>query len=93
MGIDIGSEELFSIEQLVEKLGVSRRTLEMKRKEGKFPEPTTYVFDSPRWSSGCINGWLERQKEEASRNKFLKRLGTPFHPVKGPVKPVGGMQD
>lgn len=57
-GINIAEDELLSIERLCQILGISRRTLEVKRKEGLFPEPCTYVFQSPRWTIRRINHWL-----------------------------------
>jgi len=82
MAFDISAENLLTIDQLTEKLGVVRRTLELKRRDGKFPEPTTYIFGSPRWSSTCINRWLaEQQRPSTGLTKLEERLSRPFTPV------------
>ncbi|EHR1015844.1 helix-turn-helix domain-containing protein [Vibrio parahaemolyticus] len=52
---------MLTIDQVCEKLSVSRRTLEIKRKANEFPEPTCYVFSKPRWSVNELNHWLNEQ--------------------------------
>lgn len=60
--LDITQDKLLSIEQICEALGVSRRTLETKRNEGKFPKESTYIFNSPRWTAKTLNDWLNAQE-------------------------------
>lgn len=62
--VDILTDELLSINEVCKLLKVTRRTLETKRKEGKFPEPSVYVFESPKWTIRCINEWLSTPKNK-----------------------------
>lgn len=92
MTIDLSNTTLYSINQVCEKLGVSRSTLDRWRGVSKtpgasralgvsstgqtvsqrlraaldatapaspaFPEPDTYLNDSPRWTIQTLNKWV-----------------------------------
>ncbi|MFN1621171.1 helix-turn-helix transcriptional regulator [Vibrio rotiferianus] len=73
--IDLTDDVLLTAEQVCEKLSISRRTLDTKKKSGDFPEPVCYVFSSPRWSIRQLNEWLNRSNGDPMNhlNNLMRR--------------------
>lgn len=69
-----GKVELLGVDEIVERLGVSRSTLERWVRNGKaaaavsfvdrissrlgFPEPDIYIGNSPKWTKQTVVTWL-----------------------------------
>lgn len=69
-----GKVELLGVDEIVDRLGVSRSTLERWVRNGKaaaamslidrmaskgqFPEPDIYIGSSPKWTKDTVVNWL-----------------------------------
>lgn len=69
-----GKVELLGVDEIVDRLGVSRSTLERWVRNGKaasavsfvdrvssrlgFPEPDIYIGNSPKWTKDTVVTWL-----------------------------------
>lgn len=82
MKFDIANDRLMGINEICEKLGITKRTFQrmrlseseyLKVKERPFPEPTCYLAGgkSPKWSTTEVNNWLLRKavKDTNATNK------------------------
>ncbi len=49
----------FRLEDVVEALGVSRRTIERERSAGRFPMPDLHVGKMPLWKPETIRRWID----------------------------------
>lgn len=71
--IDLTEDVLLTAEQVCERLSISRRTLDTKKKSGEFPEPICYVFSSPRWSIRQLNEWINKSTNDPIGNLMRRR--------------------
>ncbi|PSV99922.1 hypothetical protein C9I88_01860 [Photobacterium iliopiscarium] len=71
--IDLTDDVLLTAEQVCERLSISRRTLDTKKKSGEFPEPICYVFSSPRWSIRQLNEWINKSTNDPINNLMRQR--------------------
>ncbi|MCD9538401.1 helix-turn-helix transcriptional regulator [Photobacterium carnosum] len=71
--IDLTDDVLLTAEQVCERLSISRRTLDTKKKSGEFPEPICYVFSSPRWSIRQLNEWINKSTNNPINNLMRQR--------------------
>ena len=47
------------LDDLAERLGVSRRTLERVRSAGRFPPPDLHIGKMPLWKPETIRAWVD----------------------------------
>ena len=47
------------LDDLVELLGVSRRTIERERSAGRFPRPDLSIGKAPLWKPATIQAWVD----------------------------------
>lgn len=73
---DIKSDSLLSMQELCEKLGVSKSAMYRIRRneipnQVPFPEPVVWLGhgDRPRWSAKEINSWIYLQGESYKDRK------------------------
>lgn len=50
---------VYRLDDLVELLGVSRRTLERERSAGRFPRPDLQIGKAPLWKPATIQAWVD----------------------------------
>ena len=55
---DIETNSYISIATIIDRLSISRSTLDRLRASKDFPEPSLYFGKHPRWSTSVINAWL-----------------------------------
>ena len=48
------------LDEVVESLGVSRRSVERERSAGRFPSPDLTIGRMPLWKPETIREWIER---------------------------------
>ena len=58
----IGSTERLTLrlDELAERLGISRRAIERERSAGRFPRPDLTIGRMPLWRPETIREWIER---------------------------------
>ena len=50
---------VYRLDDLVELLGVSRRTIERERSAGRFPKPDIQIGKAPLWKPETIRRWID----------------------------------
>ena len=50
---------VYRLDDLVELLGVSRRTIERERAAGRFPKPDIMIGKAPLWKPETIRRWID----------------------------------
>ena len=50
---------LIRLDELADRLGISRRTIERERSAGRFPRPDLTVGKMPLWRPETIREWIE----------------------------------
>lgn len=86
--LDLSSTRLLSINDICEKLSISRQTLDRWRgisspkspntnqNSPSFPEPDAYLGESPRWTIETVNKFVDdsTQQERNNRSTFKGRI-------------------
>lgn len=64
-------KELITVKELMEKLRISRVTLERWRRSEayNFPKPAVVIARSPRWTKQSIIDWINNSGEEEDNNE------------------------